>query len=122
MLRIPFEYLKFAFESFKSISNYSNLHSNVSNRFRMVLIFFECFESFSKALNLHLNPSNLLRIIRISFGCFESLSKGSNFPQMLRIDFDRFELHSNVSNPFRRVRICIKILENPFQLFEFTLE
>ena len=38
MLQIPFEWFEFGFESFESLSNDSNLHSNASNPFRMVRI------------------------------------------------------------------------------------
>ena len=70
-----------------------------------------------------------IRMLRIpfewfefAFECFESLSKGSN-------------LHSNASNPFRIVRICIRMLlitgmvriwirtlRIPFEWFEFAFE
>ena len=77
MLRIPFEWLEFAFECF---------------HFRMLLIcirmlwipfecfefVFECFESLSNGSNLHLNASNTFRIV-------------SNCIGMLRIPFEWFE-------------------------------
>ena len=155
MLRIPFEWFEFAFECFKSLSNTSNLHSNPSNLFQMVLICFlmlripfewlefrfECFESLSNNSSLHFNASNPFWIVRIcfqmlrisfewiefesfwnglnasnhfrgfkfAFKCFESLSSGSN-------------LHSNASNAFRVVRICIRLLGIPFKQFEYAFE
>ena len=67
MLRIPFERFEFAFECFESLSSGSNLDSNPSNLFRVVLICirmpripfewlgfaYESFESLSKGLDLH---------------------------------------------------------------------
>ena len=74
MLRIPFEWLEFAFECFGSLSSGSNLHSNASNPFRMVRICirmlriplecfkfaFECFESLSNGSNLHSNANDTI--------------------------------------------------------------
>ena len=81
MLRIPFEWFEFAFafESFESLLDGSNLHSNAMNPFR-------------KCSNSQLNTLNPFRMVRISIGmlripfewlefafeCFESLSNGSN--------------------------------------------
>ena len=76
MLRIPFEWLEFALEWFKSLSNGSNLDSNVfrmvemSNRmlripFEWFKFPFECFESLSNSSNLNFNASNAFRIVRI---------------------------------------------------------
>ena len=78
------------------------MHSNASSFVRIVPIFigmvticfqwvenaFECFESCSKGLNLHSNALNLVEIFH---------STGSN-------------LHWNALNPFRMVRICIRML------------
>ena len=44
-----------------------------------------------------------------AFECFESLSNGSN-------------LHSNASNPFRMVRICIRMLRISLEGFQFAFE
>ena len=51
-----------------------------------------------------------IRMLRIpfdwfefAFECFKSLSNGSN-------------VHSNGSNPFRKIRICISNASNPFQI------
>ena len=48
-------------------------------------------------------------LLEFAFEAFESLSNGSN-------------LHSNASNPFRMVRICIRMLRIPFKWFEFAFE
>ena len=79
MLRIPIEWLEFAFECLESHSNGSNLHSNALNPFQMLQTCigmlkiqfewfefeFECLESLSNGSNLHLNASNTFRIVRI---------------------------------------------------------
>ena len=41
MLRIPFEWFEFGFEFFESLSNVSNLDSNVSNPFKLFEFGFE---------------------------------------------------------------------------------
>ena len=117
------EGFEFAFTCFESLSNGSNLDSNALNPvwmvwicIRIVLIFirsfkfaFESFEfafaqSLSNGSNLHSNASKGIQMLRITFEClqfhfqcFESVSKGSN-------------LHSNASNPFRKFRLCIRML------------
>ena len=77
MLRIPFEWFEFAFKCFESRSSGSNLHSNGSNAFQVVLIWirmlripfewfefaFKCFESRSSGSNLDSNASNLFRMV-----------------------------------------------------------
>ena len=55
MLRIPFEWLEFAFECFEFLSSGSNLHSNALSKLEIA---FECFKSCLKDSNLHLNASN----------------------------------------------------------------
>ena len=47
--------------------------------------------------------------LEFAFECFESLSGGLNF-------------NSNALNPFRMVRICIRMLQIPFEWFEFAFE
>ena len=112
MLRIAFKWFEFGFEFFEYFSNGSNLHSNASNPFRMVLLRipfkwlefgFKCFESLSNGLNLDLNASNPFQVVRICI-------------RMLRITFEWFKfgiesllsglnLHSNALNPLRVVPI-----------------
>ena len=105
MLRIPFEWFKFTFESFESLLNGLNLDANASNPFQMVRICiqtpfewlefaFEYFESRSKGSILHLNASNLFN--------------GSDF-------------HLNASNPFWMVRIWMWMPRLPFKWFEFCI-
>ena len=69
----------FAFECFDSLLNGLNLHSNASNRFRMVRIWIrmveisfegfefglECFEFLSNDSNFDSNFSNLVCMVRI---------------------------------------------------------
>ena len=93
MLRIPFEWIEFGFECFKSLSSGSNLDSNASNPIRVVRIAFECgIESLSSGSSLHSNASNQFVLVQIwiripfewfefgfeCFECFETLSSGSN--------------------------------------------
>ena len=138
MVRVPFQWFELAFECFKSCLNGSNLHSNGSNPsqymhlnasnfvgrvgicIRMVQIpfdwfkfafkcfefAFKCFESPSNGSNLHFYASNLVRIFEFAFEWLGSFLTSSN-------------LHSNVSNLFRRVRICIWLVQIPF---EFAFE
>ena len=114
MLRIPlewlefaFEWLEFAFEAFKSLSSGSNLHSIASNPLltvriciRMLRIPFEWLEFAFECLEFAFGW------LEFALECFESLSSGLN-------------LHSNGSNPFR---ICIRKLESPLESFEFAFE
>ena len=72
MLRIPFEWLEFAFECFKSLSNGSNLNSNASNLFRMAQI----------CIRMLRNP---FEWFEFAFECFESLSYVSNLIDFLGI-------------------------------------
>jgi len=96
MLRIPFEWLVFAFECFESVSSGSKLDSNASNPFRMVRICIRMLWISFKGFEL-------------AFECFEFCSNGEN-------------LHSNDSKRFRIVRICIRMLRIPFEWFKFALE
>ena len=142
--------VRIKFESFKSLSNCLNLHSNVSDLVRRVkicirmlkiwfewsLFAFECFKSLSNfqiyirmllilsnGSNLHSNASNAFRKIRIYIQMFQ-------IPfEWLEFTFESFKslsnflnLHSNASNPFRIIIICIRILHIPFELFEFAFE
>ena len=68
MLRIPFEWLEFAFERVESLSNGSNLHSNASNSFRMLRIPFEWLGFELECFELLSNASNLFRIVQICIG------------------------------------------------------
>ena len=71
MLRIPFEWLEFAFECFKFGSNGSKLHP-----FQMVRIAIRIsFEEFELSFEW---LESLLNFIKYAFECFESSSKGSN--------------------------------------------
>ena len=121
MRRIPFEWLEFAFECFEFGSNGLTLHLNVPILFEWLVFAFKCFKFGSNGSNLHSNASNFFRIVTIcilmfrfslesfefafellepfeyAFKCFQSRSKCSN-------------LHLNTSNPFRMVRICIRML------------
>ena len=65
MLRIPFEWLEFAFELLESVFN--------------VKIYIQCFKSHSNGLNLLRIPCdwfNLVGWLEFSFEYFKSLSKG----------------------------------------------
>ena len=104
MFRSYLKWFEFGFECFESFSNGSHLHSNASNLFRVVWIriripfeWFEfgikCFESLSNGW------------FKFEFECFKSLRSGLN-------------LDSNASNPFRIVRICIRMLRFPLEWFE----
>ena len=84
MLRIPFEWLEFAFECFESHLKGMNLHSNGLSLVRKARIcirmlhvpvkWFEfAFECLSNGWNLSLNASNPWFEFE-----FESLSNGSN--------------------------------------------
>ena len=55
-----------------------------------------------------------------AFECFESLSNGLNLH--LNASLNGYNLHSNDLNPFRMVRICIPMLQIPFECFEFAFE
>ena len=128
-----FEWLVFAFQCHK-------FHSN-SNPFWMDPI---CFCSLFQMVRIWirmqwilLNASNPFRIVRIciqmlwipfewfQFGCkcFESLSNGSKFAfECSESLLSGSNLHSNTSNPFRVVWICIWMLRIPFEWFEFGSE
>ena len=74
----------------------------------------ECFESRSNSSNLHLNSWNLHSIAlnlfcKFAFEYFEFHLQGSNLPW-------------NALNPFRMVRICIRILRGLFEWFQFGFE
>ena len=58
---------------------------------------------------MYLCASNTFRIVEFAFECYESLSNVLN-------------LHSNASNPFRMVRMCMRMLRIPFEQLEFALE
>ena len=122
-LQMPFERLEFAFKCFECCLKGSNLHSNALKLVRMVrscfrLLWFP-FERF-----------------KFTFECFESLSNCSMLHRMLRIPFERLEfgfacfkyclmglnLHSNVSNLVRVVRIGIRMLWMPVEWLEFVFE
>ena len=97
MLRIPFEWLEFAFE-FRML----HLNLNASNGSNLHLNF-----SLSNGSNLHLNASKPFRMVRIS-----NASNNSNASN----------LHSNALNPFRMLQIWIWMLQIPFEWFEFAFE
>ena len=130
-IRIPFEWFEFGFEFLESRLKGSNLDLNASNAFRMVWICIGTLWITFKWLDLHLNGSNPFLVVRIGiqklqnplesfefafecpvewfefgFECFKSLSNGLN-------------LHSNASNPFWMVRICIQKLQIHFAWLKF---
>ena len=76
MLRIPFEWFKFAFKSFESLSNGSNLDSNALNPFRIVLICIRMLRIPFKCLALAFET--FLSWLEFGFECIESLSNSSN--------------------------------------------
>ena len=93
--RIPFKWLEFVFECFKSCWNGWNSHSSVSNlhwnclNFRMIQTCLNGWNSHSSGSNLQLNVSNPIRMVRICI---------------------------------RVVRICIRMLEIPFECLELVFE
>ena len=126
MLRTPFECFEFGFESFESLSNGKNLHTNASNLVRRIRIFiwmlwilfewlefaFECFEYLSNGLNIHSNASNPFRRLQMCI-------------RMPRIPSNGLNLHSNASNPFRMFRIPFESLSNvsnPFRMLRIPFE
>ena len=127
MYQILFEWLQFAFEWLESLSM-------ARICIWMLLISFEGFESLSNRSNLDWNASNsflmvriCIRMLRISFECLEFACE--TFLSRLEFGFECIEslsnssnLHSNVSNPFWRVGICIWILRILFEGFEFAFE
>ena len=64
---------------------------------------------------MHLNL-----VPRVTFEWLESLSKGSNLD--LNALSTGSKLHSNTSNPFQMVPICIQMVRIPFQWLENELE
>ena len=64
------------------------------------------FELRSNGSNLHSNASNPVLMVGILFECLESRSNGWN-------------LHSN---PVRMIRICIQMVQIPFECLEFAFE
>ena len=104
ILQIPFEWFEFEFESFKSHSNGSYLHSNASNPIRIVGI---CLHSNGQiCIRMVWNP---FKWFEFGLEWFESRSSGSN-------------LHSNASNPIGEVWICIRKLQIPFEWFELAFK
>ena len=71
MLRIPFEWLEFAFQRFESLSNGSNLHSNASNIFRMVRICIRMLQIPFEWLEFELECFELVSNSSIPFELFE---------------------------------------------------
>ena len=65
-LRIPVEWLEFAFECFESFSNGWNLHSNALDPFQVVRNCFGMIRIPSSGSNLDSNTSNRFRIVRMS--------------------------------------------------------
>ena len=149
MLRIPFEWLEFvfvcfetfkrfefAFECFESLSNGSTLHSNASNRFRILSICILILRIPFEWLEFVFEGFETFKGFEFAFECFEFLSNDSNLNSKIRIPIEWLEfaleyfeslsnasnLHSNASNPFRIVRICIRTLRIPFEWFEFAFE
>ena len=100
-LRIPFEWIEFAFECLECISN-------ALNPFELFELAFECFDYLSNGSNSQSNALNP-KWFEFAFKCFKSLSNGSN-------------LQSNSSNSFRIDIICIRMLRISFQGFEFGFE
>ena len=92
MLRIPLEWLEFAFEFLESHCKDSNLHSNASNLVWRVHICIGTLQIFFEWLEF-------------AFECFEFLS---NFSNLELNASNGLSLHSNTSNPFRMLRICIR--------------
>ena len=79
MVLIPFEWFEVGFESFKSLSNGSNLVLKAWNLFRIVRINIEMLRSHSNGSNLHSNASNFFRMVR-------------SWIRKLRITFEWFQL------------------------------
>ena len=71
MLRIPFEWLEFAFQRFQSLSNGSNLNSNASNFFQMVRICIRTLRIPFEWLEFQLECFELLSNASIPFDLFE---------------------------------------------------
>ena len=131
ILRMPFEWIKFASEYIECRSNGSNLYSNASNpigvvrigirklqnplipvrmvqiSFQMVWIALEWFEFAFECFESHSIGSNLhsnaFKWVEFAFECFEFRSNGLN-------------LHSNASNPVRMVRIGILMVQVCIQM------
>ena len=145
VLWMPVEWLDFAFESFESLSNGSNLHLNASNPFRMVRIWIRMIRITRICIRMVWMPFQWLEFVFKSLKSFESLSNASNpfqmvriwirmlsigirmlwipFELMLKFAFYCFEsrlkglnLHSYVSNFVRMVRIFIRIIQIPFRI------
>ena len=60
--------------------------------------------------------------LEIGFERLESISNGLNLESKASVPFELLKLHSNASNPFRMVRICIRIPRIPFERFEIGFE
>ena len=115
MLRIPFKWFEFAFEWWNLVGmvriciRMLRISSNDCIRMLRILMVKIAFESLkfgSNGSNLYWNASNLFSILK--YECFGSLSNGYN-------------LHLNVSNHVRYVRICIRIVRIPFEWSEFAV-
>ena len=125
IFRIPLEWFEFTFFCFESLWNGSNLDWNTSNPFQIVRICIQMLWILFEWLEF------VLEWFEFAFECFKSLSNGWNLQlkmwlEWLEFAFERFEsfsnLHSNASNHFRMVRICIWMLWMPFERLEFVCE
>ena len=152
ILRTPFDWFKFGFKCFESLSNRLNLRYNALNAFQMVRI---CIRIPSEWLEFGFKSSNSFRLVWIfirmlwtpfewfEFGieCFEFLLNSLNLHSnafwivrswiwMCGIWFEwlefAFEFLSNASNSFRMLRIsfeCFKQLLNAgFKCFKLAFE
>ena len=124
MIRIPFEWSKFAVEWFESHSSGSRSRSTSSN-FRVRILFewlkyaLECFKSIgicvrvlqipSKRWNLHSSASNPVRMVGI-------------YIRVLQITLNGWNSHSSTSNPVRMVEIGIQVLWISFKCLEMAFE
>ena len=144
---MSFKWFEFGFEYLESLSNGSNLHSYASNLIRMVQIclrmlriLFEWFkfgfkqlEYLLNGLNLHSNASNPFQMVRICITMvrilfewlefvLECCSNGSKLHSNGSTPFRMFYLHSNASNSFQTIRICIPMVRMVGIWLKFAFE
>ena len=91
-----------AFKYFKFGLNDSNLHSNVSNSFRIVRI---CIQMVRISLNMHSNTQKPFQMVRFCIW----------MPQMLEFLSKCLNLHLNGSNLVQMVRFCVRMFPFPFK-------
>ena len=128
MLRIPFEWFKFEFERFESLSSGLNLDSNALTHLEVVRIWirmlrilfewfifaFQCFDSLSSGSNLDSNVWNFIWMLWISFEWFEF--------EPLERDSKHSNSNLNHSKGIRSIRIQIRTNRKGIEAIECKLK